>query len=131
MKSGSYHHRWLATHPAHLHINLLPGGRSSGLGRQLIARFSAQARATAAGAGGIHLRDARRQREGEEEFFERVGFTVLELPRIVDPFTLEERGRCGCTASACRETRPSALAAALFLLPAAVARAGTTPFSRR
>lgn len=87
-KSGSYHHRWLSTHPAHFHINLLPEGRASGLGRRLLENFREQARA--AGAGGLHL-GTRGDNENARRFFERQGFSVLERPVIVDPFTLEER----------------------------------------
>lgn len=42
-----------ATHPAHLHVNLLPSGRGGGMGRRLVERFVLEV--DRLGSAGVHL----------------------------------------------------------------------------
>ena len=72
-----------ATHPAHLHIDLLPRLQGRGLGRQLLDRLFARLRE--AGAEAVHLGVAP-ENTGAIAFYERLGFEVL-----VTGFTLYGR----------------------------------------
>ncbi|MFA9446231.1 GNAT family N-acetyltransferase [Egicoccus sp. AB-alg6-2] len=69
---------WAATHPAHLHVDLLPSAQGRGLGRALIEQFCVGA--ARAGATGVHLVvDARNT--AALAFYGRVGFEELGRPR--------------------------------------------------
>ena len=72
-----------ATHPAHLHIDLLPRLQGRGLGRLLLDRLFTGLRA--AGAGAVHL-GVSPENTGAIAFYERLGFEVL-----VGGFTLYGR----------------------------------------
>ena len=61
----------LASYPAHLHIDLLPGFQGRGYGRQLITRFLAAV--AAAGADAVHL-GMNPANDGARIFYERLGF---------------------------------------------------------
>ena len=69
----------LAPHPAHLHINLLPGYRGVGHGRELIRMFLASV--AAAGAPSCHL-GVRPANVDARRFYARVGFRPLEVPGV-------------------------------------------------
>lgn len=75
--------RWLrpelAPHPAHLHINLLPGYRRSGHGRRLMSTFLASV--AAAGAPSCYL-SVRRANTGAQRFYERLGWRPVH---VADP----------------------------------------------
>ena len=60
-------------YPAHLHINIAPAFRSSGLGAQLIEAFAAHARE--AGAPGMHVVTGKEARN--VTFYARCGFSEL------------------------------------------------------
>ena len=60
-------------YPAHLHINIAPAFRSSGLGARLIAAFGT--RASRAGAAGIHVVTGKGARN--VRFYARCGFAPL------------------------------------------------------
>lgn len=60
-------------YPAHLHINIAPAFRSSGLGARLIAAFGA--RASKAGAAGMHVVTGKGARN--VRFYTRCGFVQL------------------------------------------------------
>jgi len=60
-------------YPAHLHINIAPAFRSSGLGAQLIEAFAAHARE--AGAPGMHVVTGKEARN--VKFYVRCGFVEL------------------------------------------------------
>lgn len=62
------------THPAHLHIDVLPRLQGRGLGRRLVAELLD--RLAVAGAGGVHL-GVDEANVGALLFYERVGFTEL------------------------------------------------------
>ena len=64
----------LAGYPAHLHINLRPGMKGQGMGRQLVNKFLAQLRST--GISGVHL-SAREDNVAAPAFFEKMGFARL------------------------------------------------------
>lgn len=59
-----------ARYPAHLHVNVREGLRSSGLGSQLVARFCKDA--ADAGAPGVHVVTSRGARN--VQFYARLGF---------------------------------------------------------
>ena len=69
-------------HPAHLHLNVAKAFRSQRVGRQLLERFLAQARA--AGSPGVHAA-VREDNDAGKRFFERMGFTVLGRYPVVRP----------------------------------------------
>ena len=62
----------VATHPAHLHIDLLPRLQGQGWGRRLMDEMGR--RLSAAGASGVHL-GVDPANEGATAFYERLGFT--------------------------------------------------------
>jgi GNAT superfamily N-acetyltransferase len=64
-------------YPAHLHVNLAPAFRNRGLGARLIGAFAA--RATAAGAEGMHVVTATSARN--VAFYLRCGFAELGSSR--------------------------------------------------
>jgi ribosomal protein S18 acetylase RimI-like enzyme len=66
----------LAAHPAHLHINMLPGFRRLGHGRELMSTFLASV--AAAGALSCHL-SARRENVNARRFYERLGWRPIEV----------------------------------------------------
>jgi ribosomal protein S18 acetylase RimI-like enzyme len=68
--------RW----PSHLHINLLPVARGSGLGRALMERWLDQLRD--AGSPGCHL-STLVENTGAVSFFERMGFKRYGEPSLV------------------------------------------------
>ncbi|GGI05747.1 GNAT family N-acetyltransferase [Egicoccus halophilus] len=73
--------RWVATHPAHLHVNLLPSARGRGLGRALLDRFTAAV--AARGAGGVHLGVAA-DNPAAQAFYAALGYQCLgEDPGVV------------------------------------------------
>lgn len=67
-------HPELADHPAHLHIDLLPGYQGQGLGRRLIRTFLAVLRER--GVPAVHLGMATTNTSARA-FYDRVGFTEL------------------------------------------------------
>ncbi len=82
----------LAAHPAHLHIDLLPGFQRRGLGRRLIDRFLAAA--AQAGAPAVHL-GMLRTNVRARAFYDRLGFTPIDVP---DPGPVDYLG-CSTAAS--------------------------------
>ncbi|HEV7915817.1 MAG TPA: GNAT family N-acetyltransferase [Albitalea sp.] len=66
---------FLATHPAHLHIDLLPRAQRQGVGRRLMATL--QQSLDAAGVNGLHLAVSARN-PGAIALYERLGFAVLQ-----------------------------------------------------
>jgi ribosomal protein S18 acetylase RimI-like enzyme len=66
----------LASYPAHLHIDILPGNQGRGWGRRLIETFVAAA--SCQGAAGVHVCVAKANTRAMA-FYERVGFETLEL----------------------------------------------------
>ena len=68
--------RW----PAHLHINLLPAARGSGLGRALMERWLTQLKNS--GSPGCHL-STLVENTGAVSFFERVGFNPFGEPALI------------------------------------------------
>ena len=64
----------LTRYPAHLHINLRPGVRGQGIGRELVQRFENQARA--AEVPGIHAR-VHAANDGARRFFESLGYEAI------------------------------------------------------
>jgi len=72
----------LARYPAHLHINLRPGFRGRGLGRQLIEQFRRQA--LEQGIRGIHL-VAWGDNAAGRRFFETMGFHLLRQQPLLLP----------------------------------------------
>jgi GNAT superfamily N-acetyltransferase len=77
----------LADHPAHLHIDLLPGWQRRGYGRALMGAFLAALRAQ--GVGAVHLGMVTANTPARA-FYDRLGFT--ELP-VADPGPLTYLGR--------------------------------------
>src|SRR6266567_3443560 len=79
--------RWLrpelAPHPAHLHINLLPGYRRSGHGRVLIRTFLASV--AAAGAASCYLA-VRQVNVNARRSYEKLGWRPIEV-RDAEPGT--------------------------------------------
>ena len=66
----------LADHPAHLHINLLPGYQGRGHGRTLMTTFLAALRAR--GVPAVHLGVASAN-TGARAFYARMGFTEIPV----------------------------------------------------
>lgn len=66
----------LATHPSHLHVNLMPRLRGLGIGRALIGRWLAMARA--GGSPGVHL-GVNPANRGAMAFYRAVGFAELAI----------------------------------------------------
>ena len=66
--------RWADTHPAHLHVNLLPSARGAGAGRALVERFCAAV--AAIGAPGVHLGTAVENTRAQA-FYAALGFVRL------------------------------------------------------
>jgi ribosomal protein S18 acetylase RimI-like enzyme len=67
----------IAAHPAHLHIDLLPGFQGNGHGRALMTTFlAALARR---GVAGVHLVMSRTN-VGARAFYDRLGFTEIAVP---------------------------------------------------
>jgi ribosomal protein S18 acetylase RimI-like enzyme len=64
-----------ASHPAHLHIDLLPRLQRQGMGRRLVATLSEALRAR--GVAGLHLGVDERNQDGIA-FYERIGFRTFE-----------------------------------------------------
>jgi ribosomal protein S18 acetylase RimI-like enzyme len=62
-----------ADYPAHLHVNLAPGFRKRGIGRDLIAAFATDA--ARAGAKGMHVVTGAGARN--VGFYERAGFRIV------------------------------------------------------
>jgi ribosomal protein S18 acetylase RimI-like enzyme len=67
----------LADHPAHLHIDLLPGYQRSGLGRRLVHTLLAAFRD--AGAARVHL-GMHADNTPARAFYDRLGFQELDVP---------------------------------------------------
>jgi ribosomal protein S18 acetylase RimI-like enzyme len=68
----------LADHPAHLHIDLLPGYQGRGLGRRLMTAFLDELRAR--GVERVHLgMDPANTRA--RAFYDKLGFEPIEVPR--------------------------------------------------
>lgn len=65
----------LASHPSHLHIDLLPPLQGAGWGRRLMDRLFAQLRA--GGSTGVHLGVSERNQRAIG-FYEHLGFTELD-----------------------------------------------------
>jgi ribosomal protein S18 acetylase RimI-like enzyme len=66
----------LASHPAHLHVNLLAGYRGSGHGRELISTFLASV--AAAGAASCHLA-VRPANLNAKRFYAKLGWHPVEV----------------------------------------------------
>jgi ribosomal protein S18 acetylase RimI-like enzyme len=66
---------FLASHPAHLHVDLLPRAQGQGWGSRLMATLIDALRAK--GVPGVHLAVAQRNQRALR-FYEREGFEVLE-----------------------------------------------------
>ncbi|MEZ0164002.1 GNAT family N-acetyltransferase [Kineococcus sp. LSe6-4] len=64
-----------ASHPSHLHVDLLPRLQGRGLGRLLVERVCAQL--AAAGSPGVHL-GVSAANPGAVAFYRRTGFTELD-----------------------------------------------------
>ncbi|WP_329126222.1 GNAT family N-acetyltransferase [Streptomyces sp. NBC_01465] len=64
-------------HPAHLHIDLLPGHQRRGLGRALMTRFLAAL--AAQGVPAVHLGMVTANTKARA-FYDRVGFRVIPVP---------------------------------------------------
>ena len=64
----------LATHPAHLHVDLLPRLQGQGWGRRVVS--AALESLAEAGAPGVHL-GVDEENTGAHAFYERLGFTEL------------------------------------------------------
>jgi ribosomal protein S18 acetylase RimI-like enzyme len=77
----------LAAHPAHLHIDLLPGHQRMGLGRALMTRFLAAL--AAQDVSRVHLGMVTAN-TAARAFYDRVGFSVIPVP---DPGVLTYLGR--------------------------------------
>jgi ribosomal protein S18 acetylase RimI-like enzyme len=69
-------HPAFAAHPAHLHIDLLPGHQRRGLGRALMARFLGAL--AARGVAGVHLTMVTAN-TAARAFYDRLGFHELPL----------------------------------------------------
>ena len=67
----------LATHPAHLHVDLLPRLQGQGWGRRVMAAVLEQL--ARVGATGVHL-GVDEANTGAQAFYERLGFTQLAGP---------------------------------------------------
>ncbi|GAA1361718.1 GNAT family N-acetyltransferase [Streptomyces beijiangensis] len=67
----------LAAHPAHLHIDLLPGHQRAGLGRALMTRFLSTL--AAKDVSGVHLGMVTAN-TAARAFYDRVGFHVIPVP---------------------------------------------------
>ncbi|TXS42951.1 GNAT family N-acetyltransferase [Streptomyces sp. OR43] len=67
----------LAAHPAHLHIDLLPGWQRKGYGRELMRAFLAAL--DAKGVEGVHLCMLTANTRARA-FYDRLGFTETEVP---------------------------------------------------
>jgi ribosomal protein S18 acetylase RimI-like enzyme len=67
----------LATHPAHLHVDLLPRLQGHGWGRRVMQAVLDDL--AKAGAVGVHL-GVDEANTGAHAFYERLGFTVLDSP---------------------------------------------------
>ena len=67
----------LATHPAHLHVDLLPRLQGQGWGRRIVADVLEGLRHS--GAPGVHL-GVDLENVGAQAFYERIGFTELSGP---------------------------------------------------
>ncbi|MFD4761115.1 GNAT family N-acetyltransferase [Streptomyces sp. NPDC058439] len=77
----------LAAHPAHLHIDLLPGWQRKGYGKALMRRFLAALRAK--GVEAVHL-SMLTANTPARAFYDRLGFVELQVP---DPGPLTYLGR--------------------------------------
>ncbi|WP_030904682.1 GNAT family N-acetyltransferase [Streptomyces sp. NRRL F-5126] len=77
----------LADHPAHLHIDLLPGWQRKGHGRALMHTFLAALHAR--GVGAVHLSMVTAN-TAARAFYDRLGFRELDVP---DPGPLTYLGR--------------------------------------
>jgi ribosomal protein S18 acetylase RimI-like enzyme len=69
----------VADHPAHLHIDLLPGYQGAGYGRALMGEFLRALRA--AGVARVHLSMARAN-TGARAFYDRLGFRETAVPAV-------------------------------------------------
>jgi ribosomal protein S18 acetylase RimI-like enzyme len=71
----------VADHPAHLHIDLLPGFQGQGHGRALMAAFLAAL--AGAGVPSVHLVMSRTNTNARA-FYDRLGFTEITVPDADD-----------------------------------------------
>ncbi|MHA6626818.1 N-acetyltransferase family protein [Pseudonocardia sichuanensis] len=69
----------VADHPAHLHIDLLPGYQGAGYGRALMGEFLRALRV--AGVARVHLSMARAN-TGARAFYDRLGFRETAVPDL-------------------------------------------------
>jgi ribosomal protein S18 acetylase RimI-like enzyme len=69
----------LAGHPAHLHIDLVPGYQGRGLGRRLMAAFLVELRAR--GVERVHL-GMDPANSGARAFYDKLGFAPIEIPSV-------------------------------------------------
>jgi ribosomal protein S18 acetylase RimI-like enzyme len=67
----------LEGYPAHFHIDLLPGYRGRGYGRQLVGRLRGDLQA--AGVRGVHVGMVTAN-TAARQFYDRVGFHVIAVP---------------------------------------------------
>ncbi|HBX70417.1 MAG TPA: hypothetical protein DEH25_13825 [Chloroflexi bacterium] len=70
----------LTQYPAHLHINVLPGHQSQGVGTQLIRRFENHMRGL--GVSGLHLGTTSKNHKAVP-FYHKMGFELVEDSGIV------------------------------------------------
>ncbi len=66
-------------YPAHLHINILPGYQSMGIGTRLMARFEVQMRSL--GVSGLHLSTTNKNYKAVP-FYQKMGFEILEKSEV-------------------------------------------------
>jgi ribosomal protein S18 acetylase RimI-like enzyme len=69
----------LAGHPAHLHIDLLPGYQGRGLGRRLMDAFLAELRAR--GVDRVHLGTSPANTRARS-FYDKLGFAPIDVPSV-------------------------------------------------
>ena len=87
-RGGWQRHVPLREYPAHFHMNILPPCRGRQVGRQLLERFIAQARAE--GLTGLHAA-VRADNARACRFFERLGFAPLSRHGLVVPAQPRDR----------------------------------------
>jgi ribosomal protein S18 acetylase RimI-like enzyme len=83
---GRHEDAFVADHPAHLHIDLLPEAQGQGLGRHLIEALIARLRER--GVAGLHL-VASSDNAGAIAFYPRVGFDPLPSPEGARAFGMK------------------------------------------
>lgn len=75
MHQGHRVNKWAGAYPAHLHIDILPQGQGSGMGRRLMETFLGKLRQLR--VTGVHL-GVGKANQGAIKFYDRLGFSLLE-----------------------------------------------------